>query len=173
VTSEPTISIRPYRPSDLDACRDLWRELTQRHRDIYDDQSIGGDDPGPYFDESYLERPDLAATWVAECEGAVVALTGLCINDGEGEVEPVVVTARLRSQGIGRRLLDHVIGEARSRGVRHLSIRPVARNVEALQLFHEAGFHNLGHIDMFMDLSNDADRSWKTGIEVHERDFKY
>ena len=72
------VSIRPYQPSDLEACRSLWRELTQRHRDIYDDQSIGGDDPGPYFDRTYLKRPDLVATWVAEHEGAVVALTGLC-----------------------------------------------------------------------------------------------
>lgn len=169
------VSIRPYESSDLGACRSLWRELTQRHRDIYDDQSIGGDDPGPYFDATYLKRADLAAVWVAEHDGVVVALTGLCLDvDGDdGEVEPVVVTERLRSQGIGRQLLDHVIGEARARGVRHLSIRPVARNVEALQLFHEAGFRILGHIDMFMDLSPEAGREWKTGVKVHGREFGF
>ena len=44
------ISIRAYEARDLGACRDLWRELTQRNRDIYDDQAIGGDDPGSYFE---------------------------------------------------------------------------------------------------------------------------
>jgi GNAT superfamily N-acetyltransferase len=167
------ISIRPYEPPDLEACRSLWRELTQRHRDIYDDQSIGGDDPGPYFDQTYLNRPDLAAVWVGAHDDDVVALTGLCIDGDEGEVEPLVVSSRLRSQGIGHQLLEHVIAEARMRGIRHLSIRPVARNIEALQLFHEAGFRSLGHLDMFMDLSNDAHRSWKAGIRVHDRDFTY
>ena len=57
--------------------------------------------------------------------------------------------------------------------MRHLSIRPVARNVEALQLFHEAGFRTLGHVEMFMDLSESPERNWKSGVEVHGKDFRY
>ncbi|MEX1254955.1 MAG: GNAT family N-acetyltransferase [Dehalococcoidia bacterium] len=165
------LSIRPYEPRDLEACRGLWRELTQRHRDIYEDQTIGGDDPGPYFD-TYIERSDLAGAWVVEVEGAVAGLTGLLVNDDEAEVEPVVVTAALRSRGIGRRLLERMIEEARSRSIRFLSIRPVARNVEAIALFHEAGFRTLGHLDMFMHLGND-EREFKQGVTVHGRDFSY
>ena len=165
------ISIRPCEPRDLDACRALWRELTQRHRDIYDDQTIGGDDPGVYFD-AYLARSDLAGVWVVEIEGAVAGLTGLLVNDDEAEVEPVVVTADMRSQGIGGRLLERLIEEARARSIRFLSIRPVARNVEAISLFHEAGFRTLGHLDMFMHLGDD-DREFRRGITVHGRDFSY
>jgi GNAT superfamily N-acetyltransferase len=166
------LTVRPYEPRDLEACRDLWRELTQRHRDIYDDQTIGGDDPGPYFDETYLKLLNLAGVWIAEREGAVVALTGLLVNGDEAEVEPVVVTASLRSQGIGRQLIERMIEEARSRSIRFLSIRPVARNVEAIELFHEAGFRKLGHLDMFMHLGDD-ERSFKEGVTVHGRDFSY
>ena len=61
------IEIREYRPTDLSAGRDLWRQLTQRHRDIYDDQSIGGDDPGLQFDD-YLATDELAGPWVAVVE---------------------------------------------------------------------------------------------------------
>ncbi len=167
------VSIRSYEPRDLDACRALWRELTQRHRDIYDDQTIGGDDPGPYFDTHYLTRADLAAVWVAERDGEVIGLTGLLRSGDDGEVEPLVVSAPSRPQGIGSQLIAHVIAEAKALGLRHLSIRPVARNVDALRLFHREGFRALGHLDMFMDLSDDSSRRWKTGVSIHDKDFRY
>ncbi len=47
-------------PSDREACRALWRELTECHRTIYGDPSIGGDDPGLYFDEHLLAPGSLA-----------------------------------------------------------------------------------------------------------------
>ena len=65
------VSIRPYAPSDLDACRALWRELTQRHRDIYGDPKIGGSDPGSEFD-AHLAHPKLAGVWVADNDTGIV-----------------------------------------------------------------------------------------------------
>jgi GNAT superfamily N-acetyltransferase len=168
---ELDLSIRPYDPSDLDACRSLWRELTERHREIYDDPTIGGSDPGIYFDSTYLARADLAGVWVAELDGQVVGLHGLLIDGDHGEIEPIVVTAERRSRGIGRRLLGHAVEQARARRVRLLSIRPVARNVEAMRLFHRAGFRLLGHIDMFMDLS--GERAFKGDVSIHGLDFRH
>ena len=56
--------IRAYEPSDYDACRALWLELTERHRLIYDDPTIGAPDPGSAFDD-YLDNPSRTCTWVA------------------------------------------------------------------------------------------------------------
>jgi len=39
------MQIRSYRVEDLELCRLLWAEMVQRHRDIYGDQTIGGDNP--------------------------------------------------------------------------------------------------------------------------------
>ncbi len=167
-----SLSIRPYRPSDLEVCRDLWRELTQRHRDIYDDPTIGGDDPGTAFD-AYLENTHLAAVWVVEQEDVVVALSGLLVEGEEGEVEPIVVRSGERSKGIGRQLLEHAIGEARRRGVRLLSVRPVARNVEAISFFYRAGFQALGQIDLTMNLTGSTQPEWRPGITIHGREFEY
>jgi GNAT superfamily N-acetyltransferase len=167
-----SLSIRPYRPSDLEVCRDLWRELTQRHRDIYEDPTIGGEHPGMAFD-AYLGNAHLAAVWVVEQEGVVVALSGLLLEGEEGEVEPIVVRSGERSKGIGLRLLEHAIDEAKRRGVRFLSIRPVARNVEAISLFHRAGFHALGQIDLTMNLTDSTPPEWKPGITIHGQDFEY
>ena len=47
----PEIVVRDYADSDYGACRSLWAELTEYHRSIYEDPSIGGDDPGAGFDD--------------------------------------------------------------------------------------------------------------------------
>ena len=166
-----SISIRSYGTSDLEACRDLWRELTQRHRDIYGDQSIGGADPGAAFDAFLLRRP--TRLWVAERDAEVVGLCGLVVSGEDTEVDPMVVRSGLRSQGIGGRLLGRAIEEARRLGVRFLSVRPVARNVEAISFYVDAGFRTLGYIDLFVELRAGTGREWKPGISIHGHEFKY
>jgi len=166
------ILVRPYRPTDFEACRALWAELTQRHRDVYDDPTIGGDAPGRGFDQ-YLARPDLVGTWVAEVEGRVAGLAGLLGEGEEAEVEPVVVAAQRRSQGIGRLLVERVVEEARVRGVRFLGVRPVARNVEAVSFFVENGFTLLGYVDLFQDLAPGWEREWKDGVTIHGHVLRY
>ncbi|MHC5209865.1 MAG: GNAT family N-acetyltransferase [Planctomycetota bacterium] len=165
-------AIREYTSADLDACRELWRDLTQRHREIYENDSIGGADPGVRFDES-LRTPGLAGPWVREGEAGIIGLTGLIVRGQEGEIKPVVVAPGHRSRGIGTELIRHVVAEARARGIRILSIRPVARNVDAMRCFHRAGFSVLGHVDMFMDLGADAPGPWKDGLTLHGLDLRY
>ena len=128
------VTVRPYTPSDLEPCRALWAELTQHHRNIYGDPSIGGEAPGLYFDR-HLARVGPDHIWVAECAGKVVGLVGLILDDQEAEVEPIVVALEQRGQGIGRLLLDRVTQEAERLGVRFLNVRPVARNIDAISFF--------------------------------------
>lgn len=165
------VHIRPYEPGDRDACRDLWRELTQRHRDIYDSPTIGGDEPERFFDE-HRERKDLAGLWVAEVEGRVAGFVGLLREGDEAEVEPIVVRADLRSRGIGRALLDRAESEAKALGATSLNIRPVARNVEAIRLFVEQGFDLVGHVQLFKSLQASSTR-WREGISLHGFDLRF
>ena len=160
--------IRPYEDRDYDACRALWVELTERHRLIFDDPTIGGDDPGTAFD-SYLALGTRAANWVYD-DGSVVGFTGLLLDGGGGQVEPVVVTESRRSQGIGRELIETVIAEARARGLGMIEIHPVVANAEAMSLFHEIGFRTIGHIDLFIKL-DDGDYPNRPTIDVHGRTY--
>ena len=164
------MEIRPYRDEDRAACRELWRDLTQHHRDLYDDQGIGGDDPGIYFDK-YLDDSKLQGAWVAEESGEIIGLTGLLKDEKGLEIEPVVVRTGHRDCGIGRRLVEHMLDEARERGATSVSIRPVARNAPAIRRFHEAGFRTLGHLEMFVTL-DDRERDWKPGLDLHGLDFE-
>jgi hypothetical protein len=84
----PGLVVRDYAAADYRACRSLWAELTEYHRSIYGDPSIGGDDPGAGFD-GYLATSHRLGSWVAESHGRVVGLTGLFDRGMSGEVEPV------------------------------------------------------------------------------------
>jgi hypothetical protein len=95
-----TIKIRKYRPSDFSACKRLWVELTQFHRDIYHDPFIGGDDSGRPI-EAYLKSEGLAGPWVAELDKGVAGFTGLLLHGEEAE--------------IGRLLLRRAVQEAKRR----------------------------------------------------------
>ena len=166
-----SVLIRPYEEADHGACRVLWEQLTEHHRRLYLDRSIGGDAPGAGLD-TYLANDARVGSWVAMDRKAVVGFTGLLVHGDEGEIEPVVVAEDHRSRGVGTELLDHVVAEARERGLRNLSIRPVARNAAAIDLFHRSGFQILGHLEMFMDLSERGD--WREGLyHVHGLDFRF
>ncbi len=164
--------IRPYTPADLEACRSLWVDLTQRHRDIYEDPSIGGESPGLYFDR-HLARVGADHIWVAEGEGRLLGLVGLMMVDEEAEVEPIVVAPGYRERGVGRALLDYVVQEAEKLEVRFLNVRPVARNAEAIAFFHSAGFRLLGHIELSMELRPSPPGAWKSGLELFGCSFDY
>jgi N-acetylglutamate synthase-like GNAT family acetyltransferase len=164
--------IRPYEPEDHSACKALWVELTERHRDIYGDATIGGEDPGQGLD-AYLSNPNRRVTWVAEIGGKVVGMAGLIAHGEEGEVEPVVVARPYRRRGVGRMLVEEALSHARKIRIRFLSVRPVARNAEAISFFVEAGFNIVGHIDLFQDLAQSSGRDWKTGIAIHGKQLRY
>jgi GNAT superfamily N-acetyltransferase len=166
------VIVRDYAADDYRVCRSLWAELTEYHRVIYGDHSIGGDDPGAGFDD-YLATAQRMGSWVAESRGRVVGLTGLLDRGRSGEVEPVVVAGAVRDQGIGRMLISRVVEEALARGYEYLAIRPVARNVAAVRRFHAAGFRTLGgHIDLTMDLAARR-HEWLSGASLHDLDFDY
>lgn len=162
--------LREYLPDDYSACRALWVELTQHHRDLYDAPTIGGDDPGVDLDE-YLDMGNRAVSWVATLDGRIVGLAGLLIEDSEAEVEPVIVSQRQRGSGVGSMLVARAIEEARSRGLASIKVRPVARNATAMQFFHRAGFQTLGHVELFQSLS-DTKRDWNADITFHDREWR-
>lgn len=163
--------IREHRPDDLEECRELWRHLTQRHRDIYEDQTIGGDDPGPYFDEHYLVDDRPAKVWVAERDGELVGLCGLLLKHGEAELEPIVVLDGERNAGIGSRLAQTAIAEAERLGASAIVVRPVGRNDKAIRFFHREGFDVLDRVELTKPLTRKPNPPAGT-TDVHGRTFR-
>jgi GNAT superfamily N-acetyltransferase len=164
-----SVVIRSYQESDRAGCRSLWRELTEWHREIYQDPKIGGEHPEEYFDK-HLAKVGPEQLWVAVRGSECVGLIGLILEGNEAEIEPLIVSKAHRGKGVGRRLIETAISEAKKRGARLLNIKPVARNAETIRFLHRRGFKNLGYIELFMDLSG---HSWKKGPRMFDCEFEF
>jgi len=161
--------VRGYGDADRDACRTLWVELTQWHRDIYEAPEIGGDDPAASFD-SHLAHVGAENIWVAEEDDRVVGFVGMIPGETDAELEPIVVRTAYRGRGIGQALAETVVSSAKERGLRQVLVRPVARNADAIAFFHSRGFNALGQIELILDLASPD--HWQSGERIAGRDFR-
>jgi GNAT superfamily N-acetyltransferase len=145
------VTIRAYRPSDHHDCRLLWAELTTHRQGLYG-ESPREADPGAGFEE-YLTQLNLSGMWVADTGTNVGGFVGLMLDGRSGAIDPVVVAETMRGRGIGRALLSTVVGEARRRGLRRLSVSPSARDLAALHSLHAAGFGTVATVTLAYDLT--------------------
>lgn len=166
--------IRSYREDDLEICRELWVQLTERHREIYESPGIGGDNPGLQFD-AHLDRVGPEHIWLAELEGKVVGMVGMIPenHDGSPELEPIIVLPEARGTGTGRQLVEQVLAAARAMGARELVVSAVGRNAEAIRFYHEMGFDVIGYVEMFHDFRPTAEQSWRDGETIADRRFRF
>jgi putative acetyltransferase len=166
------MEIRNYTESDLETCRELWVQLTERHREIYEDPSIGGDDVGLQFDR-HLALVGADRVWLAEVDGKVVGMVALMPenDDGDLEMEPLIVSPEARGAGIGRSLVQHVFAVARDLG-RDVMVRAVGRNDEAIRFYHEMGFDIVGYFEFFHDSRPRSEQHWRDGETVADRRFR-
>ena len=146
------VFIRKFQPNDIDSCRSLWRELVEWHRMLYEDSTIGREYPETYFDK-HLSTVGENHLWVAVLASKVVGLIGLILREKEGEVEPLIVGQAHRHKGIGTKLINTVVIEAQKIGLNSLSIKPVLRNLEAMQFFNKQGFKSIGQIELYVNFS--------------------
>jgi ribosomal protein S18 acetylase RimI-like enzyme len=153
----------------LDQCRGLWRELVEWHRKIYSDVTIGGEKPELFFDK-HLAKVGASRIWVAVTEDRVVGFAGLEVEDEEAKIEPVIVSETHRRKGVGRMLVEKAVDEAQEKGVKFLSVMPVARNEDAIRFFYEMGFRRLGQVKLLMNFPS---KNWKSGLELQGRKFDF
>ena len=110
---------------------------------------------------------------MATVGGDVVGLVSLIEQEQQAEIEPIVVSSRHRGKGIGRKLLQHAVERAKAAGALCLSVKPVARNEEAIAFFYENGFTALGHVQLFMWLGESIPGQWQPGPTMFGKVFEY
>jgi putative acetyltransferase len=98
------------------------------------------------FDVDRLRQPGVTfwSVWVGE---EVVGCGGLRILDAErGELKSMRVADAFLGLGIGRAILEHLVAEARARGLRSLWIETGSAPafLPALRLYESAGFRRCG-----------------------------
>ncbi|MBN2306340.1 MAG: GNAT family N-acetyltransferase [Anaerolineae bacterium] len=137
-----THTIRPIEPRDLDAARDLLRQLT-------------GWEMTPAEMQSRLDF--VAASpidWLFVCEiaGDVVGLLGFRLRERiehpsrHGEVSVLVTDARVKRQGVGRALLAFAEDFARDQGcVGMFLVSGFKRKDEAHRFYQALGYEITGN----------------------------
>ena len=82
------------------------------------------------------------AFFVVEDEaGRVVGTCGLKpLGDGAVELRKMYLAAGVRGRGLGRRLLEHAIAEAKARGFERMELETASPLVEAIALYRSRGF---------------------------------
>ena len=93
-----------------------------------------------------LADPRIGRLYVAKDGSKVVAMASLLytVSTAEGGkaalFEDLVVRSDYRKQGIGARLLEHVIAQARAEGVLRLTLLTDMQNEQAQVLYRRLGF---------------------------------
>jgi GNAT superfamily N-acetyltransferase len=138
-TSANAVTIREFRPGDESAFQSLNEEWILRYF-------------GP------LEPPDIAT--LTDPHGKILAhggriffaaqgdeLIGCCgliaLAPGEFELAKMTVKESFRGSGIGRRLLETVISEARALGAHRLYLETNGKLQPAVRLYESVGFRHL------------------------------
>ena len=94
------------------------------------------------LDLSGLQQPNITVwtAWAGERIAGVAALKDL--GDGSGEVKSMRTDPQHLRQGVASALLEHIISQARGRGMKRLLLETgtVAAYVPALALYRSRGF---------------------------------
>ena len=140
LTDGATIEIRPARPGDFDAVRDMHAKMSP------DNLYLRFFSMSPYAAEQEARRacrepgPDHAAL-LALLDGEVVGC-GTYEQAGAGSTSAEIAMAvadDLHNRGIGMLLLEHLVSLARGRGYRAFTAETLSENAAMLRVFADAG----------------------------------
>ena len=143
--------IRPATTADLPRIGRLGAMLAEQHHrwDARRFIALGSGAPSRYaaFIGTQLGDPDRLVL-VAEDHGDVVgyAFAGLedydymSLRGPAGALYDIIVDPDFRGRGLGRRLLDAILEDLRSRGTPRVVLSTATENVPAQRLFERAGF---------------------------------
>ena len=104
----------------------------------------------------------LAVYLVAEHREKVAAYAGMWLIVDEAHITNVAVHPAFRSLGLGRRILEAMVAEARARNILRMTLEVRKSNDTAIQLYREKGFLIAGiRPGYYVDNGEDAIIMWK------------
>lgn len=100
----------------------------------------------PWSENAFREmlRIDYAHYYVAEDEGRIAGCCGLLHVADEGEITNMSVSMADRRQGIASMLLDCILTEGATLGIKAFTLEVRAGNQPAIELYHKFGFKGVG-----------------------------
>ena len=137
----PNISLTPFHPSDQPAVKALILAGLVEHWGALDSAK------NPDLDDIAASYKD-AYFLVAKMDGEVVGCGALVPHDAyTAEIVRMSVAARLRRQGLGRRILQALIDRARAQGFKHVILETTETWSGVITFYQEFGFRITHHKD--------------------------
>jgi GNAT superfamily N-acetyltransferase len=132
------ITFRLFQEGDAEAFRELNREWIARYFKVEEQDLIQLDDP-----VGNILRPG-GQIVMAIADGERIGCCALVfVKTGLFEVAKMAVSERYRGQGIGRRLLEYTIAQARRLGAHTLELASNTKLANAVHLYESLGFRHL------------------------------
>lgn len=132
------ITFRLFQEGDAEAFRELNREWIARYFKVEEQDLIQLDDP-----VGNILRPG-GQIVMAIADGERIGCCALVfVKTGVFEVAKMAVSERFRGQGIGRRLLEYTIAQARKLGAHTLELASNTKLANAVHLYESLGFRHL------------------------------
>ncbi len=138
MTTQTEVTIRDFRPGDEAAFRTLNEEWITRYFAVEPkEKEVLADPQGTILDRG-------GRIFFAVREGQTIGCCALvAFAPAEFEVAKMTVAESFRRAGIGRRLLERVITEARGLGARRLYLETNQKLAGAIRLYESVGFRHL------------------------------
>lgn len=137
-SSDLPVNIRSFRPSDLPACRVLYREGLLGGKLAENDTGLDIDD----IESAYMKPGN--HFWVAESEdGRIVGMIGVQHHDeGVGEIRRLRVAQDLRRRGIGSRLVEVAVKFCHDHQYLKVTLDTFVEREAAVRLFEKFRFRH-------------------------------
>lgn len=155
--SAPVPVTRPARVDDFTALSALWREMDDLHARILPSyfRRAAGPPKSKGEVETILAAPD-ETVLVAEDESGICGLVHALLYDTppipamtparRAHVDSLVVRADWRRRGLGRRLMDEIIGWAQAKGASEVVLTVWAGNEAAERFYAALGFAQVNQV---------------------------
>jgi GNAT superfamily N-acetyltransferase len=136
---EPEIRIRPFQPGDEPAFRRLNEAWITKHFGATEeaDRAILGDPWGKVI------NPGGQILLVVVVGEAIACCALVPMEPGVFELAKMAVTERCQGRGIGRKLLEHTVAQARALGAHKLCLETNSKLENAIHLYETVGFRHL------------------------------
>lgn len=115
------------------------------------------------FENSMKQKDTLFI--VAEKEEKIIGYLGMYIFFEQADISNVAVAKAYRRQQVARRLLAYILVEAKSRGVKNVTLEVRETNVAAIKLYENMGFCEAGiRKNYYKEPTENALIMWKQNL---------
>lgn len=144
-------TLRPMREADLDVVMEIERRAY----------------PFPWTAGIFRDclRADYPA-WVLQAEAGIIGYGVLSVAAGEAHLLNVCVDPLRQGRGHGRRLLRALLRVARGQGVRRVFLEVRPSNPQAIALYHDEGFNEIGRRPRYYPARNGREDAIVMAIEL-------